>query len=91
MQRGQVTIPIKIRQALNITPETWLKISTQQGRVIIQPVETQLNKQNLDENQQKKLQKLHQAAGIFSFSQDLSVAQMEELVSEQALVGEEES
>lgn len=39
MERGQVTIPVKLRDKLNITPETSLNIFEWRGMIVIVPVE----------------------------------------------------
>ena len=40
MQRGQITIPQDIRDAMNITPNTYLWVKMQNNkRIIIQPVD----------------------------------------------------
>lgn len=38
MERGQITIPIKIRKKLNITPKTWLWVRLVQDKILIEPV-----------------------------------------------------
>lgn len=39
MERGQVTIPVKLRNKLKITPETPLNIFVWRGMIIVVPVE----------------------------------------------------
>lgn len=39
MERGQITIPVKIRKKLNITPKTWLWIKLVKNKILIEPVE----------------------------------------------------
>lgn len=39
MERGQVTIPVKLRNKLNITPDTPLNVFEWKGMVVIVPVE----------------------------------------------------
>ena len=38
MERGQITIPVKIRKKLNITPKTWLWVKLVQDKILIEPV-----------------------------------------------------
>lgn len=49
--KGQITIPKEIRDTLGITHEFWLKLSTQNGRIIAEPVE----KTTTNEAYRKKL------------------------------------
>ncbi len=38
MQRGQITIPIKIRKKLNINSNTWLWVRLVKNKILIEPV-----------------------------------------------------
>lgn len=38
MQRGQITIPIKIRKKLNINSSTWLWVRLVKDKILIEPV-----------------------------------------------------
>ncbi len=40
MERGQVTIPIKIREKLGIGPRTWLWVKLVGNKILIEPVKT---------------------------------------------------
>ena len=39
MERGQITIPIKIREKLKITSKTWLWVKLVQDKILIETVE----------------------------------------------------
>ncbi len=39
MERGQITIPVKIRKKLNITPKTWLWVKLVEDKILIETVE----------------------------------------------------
>lgn len=45
--KGQVVIPAALRKKYNITPETKLMISDDEGRIIIQPIDAQTIIENL--------------------------------------------
>jgi len=47
MARGQVTLPIKIREQLNITPHTWLWVRVTDNKVVLEPVSPPQNQTNL--------------------------------------------
>ncbi len=38
MERGQVTIPIKIREKLGIGPQTWLWVKLVGNKILVEPV-----------------------------------------------------
>jgi AbrB family looped-hinge helix DNA binding protein len=37
--KGQITIPKEIRNAFNLGDDFWLKISTEEDRIIVEPVD----------------------------------------------------
>ena len=39
MERGQITIPLKIRKKLKITPQSWLWVKLIKDKILIEPVE----------------------------------------------------
>ncbi len=41
--KGQITIPKEIRASLSLTDEFWLKLYTQNGRIIAEPIEFEKN------------------------------------------------
>lgn len=43
MARGQITLPVKIRKKLNITPKTWLWIKLVKDKILIETVEKETN------------------------------------------------
>ena len=47
MTRGQVTLPIKIREQLNITPNTWLWVRVVDNKVVLEPVNQPQNQTDL--------------------------------------------
>ena len=47
MTRGQVTLPIKIREQLNITSNTWLWVRVVDNKVVLEPVNQPQNQTDL--------------------------------------------
>lgn len=42
--KGQITIPKEVRDLLGIQDEFWLKVWTEEGRIIAEPIEETTNK-----------------------------------------------
>lgn len=74
--RGQITLPAKIRRNLNIKPGQWLMIKVnEQGELVFKPID-------IDQKKQDKMKLVEELSGILKLGPTLSPEEINQKLDE---------